>query len=86
MHNQTERLFKERLVKDIMVSTAFCVKDILQEDKNFSDDDIYEFIETSYCDIIRDTLEVFQNRQCADDSGENPEVNPCLGKEGAGAP
>jgi hypothetical protein len=57
MGKQLKRLYEEKLVKDIMISTAFCVKDILQDDQNLTDDDIYEFIEANYQNVIKDTIE-----------------------------
>ncbi|MFH1761331.1 MAG: hypothetical protein ABIA63_09555 [bacterium] len=73
MGNQLKRLYEEKLVKDIMISTAFCVKDILQDDENLTDDDIYEFIEANYMNVIRDTIEAEETENGAGENNSSEE-------------
>jgi hypothetical protein len=49
-------MYDEDLVKEIMVSTALCVHEMLRDDPKAREDDIYEFIESSFRQIIDETL------------------------------
>lgn len=57
------RLFEESLVHNIMLATAYCIKDLLEDNPDLTDEDVYEFIEENYQSIIQDTLEEFQNQE-----------------------
>jgi hypothetical protein len=40
-------MYDEELVKEIMISTALCVQELLMDDPQAAQDDIFDFIETS---------------------------------------
>lgn len=77
------RLYEESLVQNIMLATAYCIKDLLEENDELNDEDIYEFVEENYKDIIRDTLEEFQSQEeGGDEEGdERAEGEPRLDEE-----
>lgn len=72
MHGKHKRLYDESLVRNIMLASAYCVKDLVDENPNFNDDDIYEFIENNYMNIIQDTLE--EVRQQEKEEEEDPDL------------
>ena len=51
-----KKLYEESLVKEIMISTALCVQDLMQDDANISPEDICLFLEENYPSIIEETL------------------------------
>jgi hypothetical protein len=70
------RLYDESLVHNIMLAAAYCVKDLLEENPDLDDEDIYEFIEENYQGIIADTLEEYQKQQEEfEDELEDGELN-----------
>ncbi len=71
------KMYDEELVKEIMISTALCVQELLLDDPEAQQDDIYDFIETNFQHIITETLRAERDREVAE-SGENP--NSDLGK------
>ncbi len=77
MDGKHRRLYEESLVQNIMLATAYCIKDLLEENADLDDEDIYEFVEDNYKDIIRDTLDEFQNREQGEEGeGEVGEDEP----------
>ncbi|MFP4522644.1 MAG: hypothetical protein ACLFQK_10900 [Fibrobacterota bacterium] len=60
MSDKYRKLYEEEIIKDIMAYTAFCTKDLVADIPEITDEDIYEFIETNYKNIIKNTLETFQ--------------------------
>ena len=76
MEGKHRRLYEESLVQNIMLATAYCVKDLLEENAELDDEDVYEFIEENYKDIIRDTLEEFQNQEEDEEDEERAEGKP----------
>ncbi len=50
------KMYDEDLVKEIMISTALCVHEMLRDDPLAREDDIYDFIEGSFRQIIDETL------------------------------
>ena len=64
-------MYDEELVKEIMISTALCVQELLMDDPQAAQDDIFDFIETNFKHIITETLRAEQERELAD-NGENP--------------
>ncbi len=53
---ENHKLFDENIVKEIMISTALCVKELLLDDPKAKEDEIYEFVESNYRNIITETL------------------------------
>ena len=64
-------MYDEELVKEIMISTALCVQELLMDDPQAAQDDIFDFVETNFKHIITETLRAEQERELADNS-ENP--------------
>lgn len=50
------RLYEEKLVKEIMLSTAICVQELLMDDPKAREDEIFEFVESNFRQIIIETL------------------------------
>lgn len=63
LEGKHRRLYDESLVHNIMLAAAYCIKDLLEENPDLDDEDIYEFIEDNYLSIIQDTLEEYQKQQ-----------------------
>ena len=64
------KMYDERLVKEIMISTALCVQELLMDDPHAQQDDIFDFVETNFRHIITETLRAEQERELAE-PGEN---------------
>lgn len=64
------RMYDEELVKEIMISTALCVQELLMDDPQAAQDDIFDFVESNFKHIITETLRAENERELAD-SGEN---------------
>jgi hypothetical protein len=52
-----KQLYERELVRDIMISTAICIRNIMTDESNTTEEEIIEIIEEHYCDIIDDTIE-----------------------------
>lgn len=63
-------MYDEELVKEIMISTALCVQELLMDDPRAAQDDIFDFVETNFRHIIVETLRAENEREMAE-SGEN---------------
>jgi hypothetical protein len=57
------RLYEENLVYNIMLATSYYVKDLLEENPDLDDDDIYDFVDENYQDIIDEALEEFHKKE-----------------------
>jgi len=64
-------MYDEELVKEIMISTALCVQELLMDDPQAQQDDIFDFVETNFRHIITETLRAEREREMAE-PGENP--------------
>lgn len=64
-------MYDEELVKEIMISTALCVQELLMDDPDAAQDDIFDFVETNFKHIIVETLRAENEREMAD-AGEDP--------------
>jgi hypothetical protein len=64
-----KKLYEEALVKEIMISTALCIQEMLVEDPNIGDEDVCQFIEENYGSIIEETLS--SDTQEGDDDTES---------------
>jgi hypothetical protein len=58
-------MYDEELVKEIMISTALCVQELLMDDPDARQDDIFEFVEANYHHIITETLRAERERELA---------------------
>jgi hypothetical protein len=65
------KMYDEELVKEIMISTALCVQELLMDDPQAQQDDIFEFVESNFRHIITETLKAEREREMAD-GAENP--------------
>jgi hypothetical protein len=53
---ENHKLYDENIVKEIMISTALCVQEMLLDDPRAKEDEIYEFVESNYRNIITETI------------------------------
>ena len=54
--DNTKKLYEEALVKEIMISTALYIQELMQDDANISEEEICLFLEENYLDIIEEAL------------------------------
>lgn len=66
------KMYDEELVKEIMISTALCVQEMLMDDPQAAQDDIFDFIETNFKHIITETLRAENERELADKENQVP--------------
>jgi hypothetical protein len=59
-----KKLYEEALVKEIMISTALCIQELMQEDINISEEEICLFLDENYPEIIEEAL-------CSRDEGDS---------------
>lgn len=69
------KMYDEDLVKEIMISTALCVQELLMDDPRARQDDIFEFVETNFRHIITETLRAEREREMAGEA-ENGVEDP----------
>ncbi len=50
------KLYEEELVKEIMISTALCILEMAHDDDQLAEDDVCQFIEDNYNNIIEETI------------------------------
>jgi hypothetical protein len=62
-------MYDEDLVKEIMISTALCVQEMLLDDPNAEQDDLFEFMENNFRQIIRETVLAEKERRESDARG-----------------
>lgn len=67
------KMYDEDLVKEIMISTALCVQELLMDDPQARQDDVFDFVETNFRHIIVETLRAERERETAD-TEETPGV------------
>lgn len=60
------KMYDEELVKEIMISTALCVQELLMDDPDAVQDDVFDFVETNFRHIITETLRAEKEREMAD--------------------
>jgi hypothetical protein len=67
------KMYDEELVKEIMISTALCVQELMMDDPHAAQDDIFDFVETNFQHIITETLRAERERETEmAGEGENP--------------
>lgn len=62
------KMYDEDLVKEIMISTALCVQELLMDDPQAQQDDVFEFVESNFRHIITETLKAEREREMAGDA------------------
>ncbi len=60
------KMYEEELVKEIMISTALCVQELIMDDPHARQDDIFDFVEMNFKHIITETLRSEREREMAD--------------------
>jgi hypothetical protein len=63
-------MYDEELVKEIMISTALCVQELLMDDPQAAQDDVFDFVDTNFRHIITETLRAERERELTE-NGEN---------------
>ena len=66
------KMYDEELVKEIMISTALCVQELLMDDPRARQDDIFEFVDSNFRHIITETLRAERERELAGEEAEAP--------------
>ena len=66
MQEPVKKMYDEDLVKEIMISTALCVQEMLLDDPNAEQDDLFEFMENNFRQIIRETVLAEKERRESD--------------------
>jgi hypothetical protein len=67
------KMYDEDLVREIMISTALCIQELLMDDPQARQDDIFEFVDTNFQHIITETLRAEREREEREAAGE-PEI------------
>lgn len=57
------KMYDEDLVREIMISTALCIQELLMDDPQARQDDIFEFVESNFQHIITETLRAERERE-----------------------
>lgn len=73
------KMYDEELVKEIMISTALCIQELLMDDPQAQQDDIFEFVESNFQHIITETLRAEREREMtgeAENGSEDPLAPP----------
>ena len=72
MHDRL-KMYDEEIVKEIMLSTALCVQEMLLDDPGARQDDVFEFVESNFRHIITETLRAERERELEEEEAEIPE-------------
>ena len=67
------KMYDEDLVREIMISTALCIQELLMDDPQARQDDIFEFVETNFQHIITETLRAERERELTGEAENAPE-------------
>lgn len=67
------KMYDEDLVKEIMISTALCIQELLMDDPRARQDDIFEFVESNFQHIITETLRAEQEREMTGEAENGPD-------------
>lgn len=67
------KMYDEELVKEIMISTALCIQELLMDDPQAQQDDIFEFVESNFQHIITETLRAEREREMTGEAENSPE-------------
>jgi hypothetical protein len=66
-------MYEEDLVREIMISTALCIQELLMDDPNARQDDVFEFVDTNFQHIITETLRAERERELTGEAENGPE-------------
>jgi hypothetical protein len=67
------KMYEEDLVREIMISTALCIQELLMDDPRARQDDVFEFVETNFQQIITETLRAERERELTGEAENAPE-------------
>ena len=67
------KMYEEDLVREIMISTALCIQELLMDDPRARQDDVFEFVETNFQHIITETLRAERERELTGEAENAPE-------------
>ena len=67
------KMYDEDLVREIMISTALCIQELLMDDPNARQDDVFEFVESNFQHIIAETLRAERERELTGEAENGPE-------------
>jgi hypothetical protein len=67
------KMYDEDLVREIMISTALCIQELLMDDPNARQDDVFEFVDTNFQHIITETLRAERERELTGEAENGPE-------------
>jgi hypothetical protein len=70
---QNLKMYEEDLVREIMISTALCIQELLMDDPQARQDDVFEFVETNFQHIITETLRAEQERELTGEAENGPD-------------
>ncbi len=66
------RLYDEKLVKEIMISTALCILEMVKDDPHVKEEEVYEFVEANFRHIISETLAVEMQTEDSESEAGSP--------------
>lgn len=67
------KMYEEDLVREIMISTALCIQELLMDDPKARQDDVFEFVETNFQHIITETLRAERERELTGEAENGPD-------------
>ena len=67
------KMYEEDLVREIMISTALCIQELLMDDPQARQDDVFEFVETNFQHIITETLRAERERELTGEAENGPD-------------
>ena len=67
------KMYEEDLVREIMISTALCIQELLMDDPRARQDDVFEFVETNFQHIITETLRAERERELTGEAENAPD-------------
>lgn len=70
---QNLKMYEEDLVREIMISTALCIQELLMDDPQARQDDVFEFVESNFQHIITETLRAERERELTGEAENGPE-------------
>lgn len=72
------KMYDEDLVREIMISTALCIQELLMDDPQARQDDVFEFVETNFQHIITETLRAEREREMTGEAenGQDDQLSP----------
>jgi hypothetical protein len=70
---QNLKMYDEDLVREIMISTALCIQELLMDDPQARQDDVFEFVEINFQHIISETLRAEREHELTGEPENGPD-------------